>query len=230
MQIYSNTKLLTIIVFFIFIVYTLYELYLILINKSDNQLKNEAKQTLLYIVSIATIAYSFIAYKFGTGKGENFETRSVRYLDWIITTPLITYSYYLVGRLNNVQVNFVNLLVTNLLFIGLGVVSEYLYQNKIKYKNLEIYFAILSFIFFGIFIYNIYVLTSKLKEKQVNTMGLEYFFYIGWTLYGVVFLGELLGYFKRDFVINSYAILDVINKVVYSYIANIVIDNSSFTI
>jgi bacteriorhodopsin len=204
-MIVSNpTKWYTILVFVAFLFYSLYELFIVLNSKSLSALKQEAKQTLFYIVGIATVAYSFIAYQFGVSQKETFATRSVRYLDWIITTPLITYSYYLIGRLNGVEVNLASLLVSNLLFVGLGVVSEYIYQKKSNHKKLELWFAVLSFVFFGIYLYNIYQLTRQLHEKQVNTRGLEYFFYIGWTLYGVVFIGEIAGYLEREFVINSY--------------------------
>lgn len=227
MQILNSTKYTTLIVFVAFFLYTLYEFMTVLAKRDTDQLKREARQTLLYIVGIATTAYAFIAYNFYTDRGETFATRSVRYLDWIITTPLITYSYYLIGRLNGVEVNLSNLLTTNLLFVGMGVIAEYFYQSKKQTEysqRFEVWFSVLSFIFFGLFLFNIYSLTSKLHAKGVKTKGLEYFFYIGWSLYGVVFLAELLGKLQRDAVITSYAVLDFVNKIVYSAVANRVIN------
>jgi bacteriorhodopsin len=214
--------IINIIVFISFLFYSLYELYYILNTKEENELKQQAQQTLFYIVGIATFAYAYIAYS----NTETFSTRSIRYLDWIITTPLITYSYYLIGRINGVDVNFATLLVTNLLFIGFGIIAEYFYQTQGN-TNVDTWFGIFSFIFFGIFIYNIYLLTQKLKDNGVNTRGLEYFFYIGWTLYGVVFILETMNLISRDIVVTSYSILDFINKIIYSVIANQVIINTN---
>jgi len=178
---------------------------------SKNNTPEKIKLYESYILGIASISYLILGLYDNSCNCRSYKD-NIRYLDWLLTTPflaLIIYQYA-VNIDPNIENDF-NILWFILLPI-IMVVAGYIAKISCDYKTKMLFF-VLSFLALIILLYLIYELSLR-----VDLRGLQYFFYIGWTLYGLVFLIE-------DYCLKStlYNILDFINKIVFSLYLTLVI-------
>ena len=93
--------------------------------------------------------------------------------------------------------------------IASGYLAEF--PETINYSLSRNTLFILGFIFLFFILYEIRNITNYLKSVGFNTGNIEYFFYIGWTLYGLNFANPNVA-LRQTF----FNILDLFNKGIYS--------------
>ena len=181
---------------------------------SSNNTPENIKLYENYILGIASISYLVLGLFDNSCNCRTYKD-NIRYLDWLLTTPflaLIIYQYA-VNINPDIQNDFQQwwFLVLPVIMVITGYIAKISPDYKIK-----ILFLVLSFLALLILLYLIYELSLR-----VDLRGLQYFFYIGWTLYGLVFLID-------DYCIKStlYNILDFINKIVFSLYLTLVVFKS----
>ena len=135
-----------------------------------------------------------------------------RYLDWIITTPtmLITLIAYLSNK-DNISLKeyisknksfVIKIIVSNLIMMLFGLAGELKYMDY----NTSIILGFIPFIYYFTMIYNKYLI----KNTESNKTKLYWFFFIIWTLYGIV---AFLSYEQKN---TAYNILDLFSKNLFS--------------
>ena len=135
-----------------------------------------------------------------------------RYLDWIITTPtmLITLIAYLSNK-DNISLKeyisknksfVIKIIVLNLIMMLFGLAGELKYMDY----NTAIILGFIPFVYYFKMIYNKYLS----KNTESNKTKLYWFFFIIWTLYGIV---AFLSYEQKN---TAYNILDLFSKNLFS--------------
>ena len=164
----------------------------------------------LTVQIIEGIFYFWLAYNFT--KAINITPK--RYIDWVITTPtmlitLIMYLIYLNKKVENKtsELDFLTLLKDNSIIIipvvilnWLMLLFGYLGEMKIIPVLLGVF---LGFIPFLIYYYMIYI---NYVTQNTNGYLLFWYFFIFWSLYGVV---AVLPYYVKN---SFYNILDLFAK------------------
>ena len=168
---------------------------------------------------IAILLIASIQYLITSGMKDIKKIQRLRYLDWILTTPLLLFTYWELARFEGWNGSYYNLLIPNILMIVFGYLAEFpeVICNRLSRNILYI----ISTIFLIIVLYEIFRITSFLKENNYNTQNIEYFFYIGWTLYGLNFLNP-----NENLRQTGFNILDLFNKGIYSLYLDSVIRNN----
>jgi|TARA_Y100000992_G_scaffold193722_1_gene131631 bacteriorhodopsin len=171
--------------------------------------------------------YIYIAY--AMKKINNNELASIRYLDWVITTPFmllstIIFMEYDSMKKENKTTTLNTILLDNkreLTKIGIYnfgmLLFGYLGEKSIlnKYASVSV-----GFIFFGLSFYEIW---NKFAYKTSKTIKLYLFLFIVWALYGVA---AVLPVIPKNIMYNC---LDIISKNFYGlyiYYEIIMIKNS----
>lgn len=199
-------------------------LFYVIANKktsSDNvQTIQFLEANILFIAFLSYVVIYFI-------KDEK-RSQKWRYLDWIITTPLLLGTFYLLAVEKGYEQSIIPAIIANVLMILFGYWAEYPETSPLygEYHDSEIknLFYILSFLSLIIVLYYVYEWDRYLQNNGVDTKLLPYFFYIGWTLYGVIFLLED-GYLRQ----SAFDLLDLFNKPIYTlYLTNIMENNNFF--
>ena len=178
---------------------------------------NLAKTILLsetIVLIIASFVYSIFIKDTHKKDFKLSEITKYRYMDWVLTTPLILFSFTLfLSHYNNFNLKNKNILnfqkyvimfFLNLCMLGLGYLGEI---GKLD-KNIAL---ILSFIFFGLlflFIWYNFVFMSGSMIKYIIFL----LFTTIWGLYGVSFM------FKDKLKNYSYNILDTIAKGLFGFL------------
>jgi len=178
-------------------------------NKND-KIATEIKNVFLLIFLIATISYIVINYYSTESSNSNNTNKNIaeasRYIDWLLTTPLLGYVYYLLGvKYSNYKGSPVPFFILPLFMILFGYLALY---NK-KFYIISFIFLILFFNYVRSVQVSIQCYSNKCVKKSLNII--PYFFYIGWTLYGLAFL---IPNVTQQIV--SYNILDFVNKIIFS--------------
>lgn len=146
-----------------------------------------------------------------------------RYLDWIITTPtmLITLIAYLNNEndsslkdfLSKNKLFIIKLITLNIMMMSFGLAGELNYMDY----NTAIAIGFIPFIYYFKMIYDKYLITNT----ESNKTKLYWFFFIIWTIYGVV---AFLPYEQKN---TAYNILDLFSKNLLSVFLVIIILKSS---
>tara|TARA_Y100000592_G_scaffold58947_1_gene92311 strand:- start:3 stop:740 length:738 start_codon:yes stop_codon:yes gene_type:complete len=178
-------------------------------NKEQRYLKNALiSETVVNVIATLTYVY-FMQYLYENKiKLENIT--SIRYLDWVITTPLLLlsfalYSSYTTNKGRKAGTSFqdvdftplIYIIILNLFMLLFGFLGE---TNQI---NKHIGFTI-SVIFFIILFYFIY--TDYVQDKDESLTPLFGVFTAVWFLYGVAYYLPVI---KKNI---AYNILDMISK------------------
>ena len=142
-----------------------------------------------------------------------------RYLDWIITTPtmLITLISYLNNKEDSSLKEFLSknklfvskIVILNIIMMLFGLAGELNYMDY----NTSIIIGFILFIYYFKSIYDKYLITNTNSNKT----KLYWFFFIIWTLYGVV---AFLPYEQKN---TAYNILDLFSKNLFSVFLVIII-------
>lgn len=138
-------------------------------------------------------ALSYIATLWDTARTENY-----RYMDWVLTTPLML----LAVLMNNPDaLNYVNItMVLNVIMIGCG----YFGIKEVNKTKKLMWFLLGTAIFIPI----ASVLLSMPYEKQ-----LSYFLIGTWTVYPLIWILKANYVIKEDATNIAYSLMDVISKV-----------------
>lgn len=141
-----------------------------------------------------------------------------RYFDWVITTPLLTYTYWKLAEDWGWQGNFETLGVSAALMSALGYLSQE--GPTAELRNAAF---IISSLFFLVIVVEVLRINAYLQrvipeERKGNLSIIPWFFILGWGLYPLVFYGPPN---LRDSVWN---ILDLINKPVYTLVYNDILE------
>ncbi len=159
-----------------------------------------------------------------------------RYVDWIITTPvmLTTLITFLDQNRSNTLLEYLNknknfisqVAFLNICMLGLGLMGE---LEIINY-NLGIILGFIPFIIYFKLIYDKYIKDKKskqnedtikeTKEESVNKEKLYWFFFVIWSLYGIV---AFLPYEEKN---TSFNILDLLSKNLFGVFLVIYLWNS----
>ncbi len=186
-----TTRYATLITFFLLII--------LLINNDTNNSSTEeistADKTLLMVAFLSYLGLSI--------RNDDL----FRYIDWIITTPLLLYTFWLLARQRGYNRSFVSIGVAAALMSALGLLASTNYN-----KQYIILFLVVSWLLLVYILYEVYLINNFLISQNLNTI-LPYFFYILWPLYGLVF-------FIKD--LNTkytlWNILDFLSKGVYTVV------------
>jgi bacteriorhodopsin len=144
-----------------------------------------------------------------------------RYVDWIITTPtmLITLLAYLSEQDKSTLKEYISknklfiskIIILNMSMMLFGLAGE---LNYINY-NTSIMIGFIPFVYYFKLIYDKYLSNNTDKDK----LKLYFFFFILWTMYGVV---AFLPYEQKNI---AYNIIDLFSKNLFSVFLVIVILN-----
>jgi len=137
---------------------------------------------------IASLFYLYFYYK------KSISSR-LRYMDWIITTPILLLELCILSKIKNSKL-IITILCVNFLTFAFGWLGEVKFLSRWKS-------CILAFV---PFLFTFYLI---IKNGDWNNFIL--FFIIIWTLYGLVFLFP-----RKEYRNLSYNILDCISKGVFS--------------
>ena len=142
--------------------------------------------------------------------------QQLRYIDWLITTPLLLYTYWKLAKVDGYQgADFVWLFFADMVMMIFGIFAEFFAPNKT-----------ISFVLFIIgslgYAYIFYEVTNIMEYFKTMNMtsrkNLGYFFLIGWFVYPI---GFYLPFEGKNIL---YSIGDFINKGLYSIVLSNIIN------
>jgi sensory rhodopsin len=180
------------------------------INTSVDKKYESISKAELAILAIAFTQYitTFIIENSNVLEKDSQEfAQQLRYIDWLITTPLLLYTYWKLANIEGWKGDFVWLLFADLIMMIFGILSEFFAPNK---KLSIIFYTIGCLGYVYIFIEIIRIMNFFAEKNQTNKKELGYFFLIGWLIYPIGFFLN----FEYKFII--YSIGDFINKGLYS--------------
>jgi len=153
------------------------------------------------ILAIAGTQYSISTYLY---KRYPNVAEEIRYIDWILTTPLLLYTYWKLANVHGYKSDFMYLGFSVVLMVILGFFAEYTTENS--------YFLfVLSFVPYLYILYEIKQIQKMFNDKNMSDHAtLGNFFIYGWAVYPIAF------YAPDTYKYTLYSIGDFINKGVYS--------------
>lgn len=137
--------------------------------------------------------------------------QQLRYFDWLLTTPLLLYTYWKLAELEGYSGDFFILFIMDFVMIVSGIIAENFVKNRL-YKYYI--FIIGSLAYLVIFIKILEIMSFFSDKNQYGKKQLGYFFLIGWLIYPLGF------FFNEEFKFVLYSIGDFINKGIYSIVLN----------
>ena len=165
-----------------------------------------------YILAIATTQYII------TFNMPNERLQRWRYLDWILTTPLLLKTFHSLAESQGYTESFIPAFLANLVMILSGYFAEFLSDTP-EMKN---FWYIVGLIALVVVLYYVNRWDTFLTEQGVDTETLPVFFYLGWSLYGLNFQNP-----NEELRQTGFNILDLFNKGIYSLQLDRVIKNIS---
>jgi sensory rhodopsin len=133
--------------------------------------------------------------------------QQLRYVDWLITTPLLLYSYWKLAQIEGWSGDFVWLLFADLVMMIFGIAAEFF---NVSFKTKMILYTIGCLGYVYIFIEVLRIMNYFRNNNMSDKANLGYFFLIGWLIYPVGFFLP----FESKFTLYSFG--DFINKGLYS--------------
>lgn len=181
---------------------------------------------------MAAIMYGYMNYKFGLGtdtlKSGQYPT-TLRYIDWIVTTPLIVLKFpQLLGSDEKGNSIATLVIVADVIMILFGYIGE----TTINATH-GTDFNLIGFAMFGVsmlaWLFILFILYSTVTEASADKLGpiqaglakLKLFILIGWAIYP---LGYIITLFSNDPSLRLYReliynIADLFNKVGFGMVA-----------
>lgn len=174
---------------------------------------------LVSVPFIAVVAYALMALGFGAIETQRGElVYSLRYLDWLLTTPLhVLYLGLLAGAAMGAIYRAIGLMVVTIVLGFAGAV----FAPPAKW----ILFALGSLAFLGVIYYTLYDFDDAAREKADTTLAvfrkLRAFVVVLWLMYPVIWLLAPIGFgvmqIETSVLVISY--IDVVAKVGFGLIA-----------
>lgn len=179
------------------------------------------KNAELAILAIAFTQYAltFIIENYNTFKKDeakevNLLAQQLRYFDWLITTPMLLYTYWKLAEVDGYQSEFFLLFIMDLIMIISGIVAEIFVKDTLT----KYYIFAIGSIAYGIIIWKIVEIMNFFKEKgEEKKRNLGWYFILGWLCYPLAFFVND----EAKFIV--YSIGDFINKGLYSISLNQII-------
>ncbi len=181
---------------------------------------------------MAAVMYAYMNYKFGLGtdtlKNGQYPT-VLRYIDWIVTTPLIVLKFpQLLGSDEKGRSIATLVIVADVMMILFGFIGETAINSS---KSLD--FNLIGFAMFGVsmlaWMFILFILYSTVTEASADKLGpiqaglskLKLFILIGWAIYP---LGYIITLISNDPSLRIwreliYNIADLFNKVGFGMVA-----------
>ncbi len=191
-------------------------LFVLLIKSLYENVNSKYEKILRVDIAILGIAFTQYAMTFIIEQSNVLQkdatefAQQLRYVDWLITTPLLLYSYWKLAEIEGWTGDFVWLLFADLAMMIFGIAAEFFDFSK---KTKLIFFSIGCLAYVYIFIETIRIMTffnNQGTQNSKDKANLGYFFLLGWLMYPVGFFLP----FEYKFTLYSFA--DFINKGLYS--------------
>jgi len=165
-------------------------------------------ETAILAIAFTQYALTFIIENSNVlDKDSNLFAQQLRYIDWLITTPLLLYTFWKLARTDGYTGGFEFLLVADIVMILAGMIAEF-YTGK-YHNNLFYWIGCLAYVIIFIEIIRIMNFYSDLGSN-LNRKNLGWFFIFGWLIYPLAY------FFNDNIKYILYSIGDFINKGVYS--------------
>jgi sensory rhodopsin len=170
------------------------------------------------VTGVAAVAYALMAFDIGTVTASGRVVSIPRYVDWLITTPLILLFLAMLGRTG--RGSLLRLVVVDVALLLLGGVAVVV-TGPIRWLA----FAA-GVVFFGILVYDLYVRipqrsTFSNERTRILFVTLRNLTIALWTLYPVVWVLAPSGFglLTRDMAMLVVAYLDLISKAAFVALA-----------
>lgn len=182
---------------------------LIIVNTQTDKKYEAVVKSEMAIISIAFTQYAltFIIENSNVlEKDSELFAQQLRYLDWLITTPLLLYTFWKLANVFGYESDFVLLVFADIIMILSGIVAEFTSN-----KNLAIISYLIGMVAYGFIIWKVIdIMNFFKKEERMDAKNLGWFFILGWAIYPVAFLLPT----EPKYILFSVA--DFINKGIYS--------------
>ena len=189
-------------------VFLLVRLFILVNGEKDKKYEPVVKAEVA-IISIAFTQYAltFIIENSNVlEKDSELFAQQLRYLDWLVTTPLLLYTFWKLANIYGYESDFVLLVFADIIMILTGIVAEFTTN-----KNLAIISYLIGMVAYGFIIWKVIdIMNFFEKEERIDAKNLGWFFIIGWTIYPIGFLLPS----EPKYILFS--IGDFINKGIYS--------------
>jgi len=199
----------------VFIAFVACAMYLALErDRVPEQFRTTIRVSVVYLM-IAAINYYYMMniYSGGAAAGVSKFPTSFRYVDWILTTPLMLLKFPLMLGVGKKGVSFMaRLVVLDLVMIGTGFVGENAQTPAVHFGFFLVGCVAWLFILVSLFI-ALGTLPERLSDSVksgVRVMGV--FVLIGWAIYPLGYFAPILG-LPDDVREVVYNVADLVNKV-----------------
>ena len=162
------------------------------------------------IFAVATALYIF-----SIGNSDFRTIQKLRYLDWVITTPMLLKSLHLLAEERGFKGSFVLPLISNIFMIIFGYLHEF--GNPESGLSINLFLGFLSFS--GV-LTHVKDWGTFIKSSGIDVDNLLNFFYVGWTAYGLNSLTP-----NEEIRQTIFNLLDIFNKFLYSIVIRDIITN-----
>lgn len=173
-------------------------------------------------LELAILAVASVQYGVTLRMNDVRRVQKWRYFDWLITTPMLLRTLHLLAEEKGYTGSFAPALGADIIMITAGYVAEYdVWTTDEAYskRNRQVAFGV-SLVAFGVILFYVKEWIDYLKEQGVDVENLEYFFYIGWSGYGLNFLNP-----NSELRQTAFNILDLFNKGIYAIQLTNVVDS-----
>jgi bacteriorhodopsin len=149
-------------------------------------------------------------------KDANLFAQQLRYFDWLITTPLLLYTYWKLANIDGYKDDFFLLFAMDVVMIVSGMVAELFVKDTIT----KYIFFIIGGIAYGVIFWKVLEIMNFYSDKhETKKQRLGFYFLIGWLVYPLAF------FLNDEFKFILYSIGDFINKGLYSISLNEIISD-----
>lgn len=196
-------------------------LLIVNITKTSSEKYGSIAKSEIVILGIAFTQYAitFVMENSNVLEKDSQEfAQQIRYIDWLVTTPLLLYSYWKLSNVDGYESDFLLLLLMDLVMIISGILSEIF----VNHKTWQYILYGIGMIAYGIIVWKIIEIMKYYKEntsieKAEEKYNLGFFFIFGWLIYPVGY------FFNNNYKYLVYSFGDFINKGLYSLALNNVI-------
>ena len=133
--------------------------------------------------------------------------QQLRYVDWLVTTPLLLYTYWKLANVEGYTGDFALLFIADVVMIVCGAISEVYTKNK---RIRLIFYGIGCLAYIYILIKIVDIMNFFKNKGQSDRRNLGWFFIFGWLIYPLAY------FFNDNLKFIIYSLGDFINKGVYS--------------
>jgi len=149
-------------------------------------------------------------------KDSQLFAQQLRYFDWLITTPLLLYTFWKLAELEGYEGSFFLLFVMDIIMIITGMIAEIFVKDKLK----KYYLFTIGTVAYGIIFWKVIEIMNFFKSKnQDKKKNLGWFFIFGWLIYPLAF------FLNDEAKFIAYSFGDFINKGIYSIYLTEIISN-----